>query len=220
MDDCGLISGVSFFASNTSRRAKLSRQSLPFLLIGELSHRNLRMRLLIHIEIRDQRTDVIDFRALFESSTHHWIRTACLSAHSGVIVWSATTFHSRTLLVTRICIKVLVPSQLPVLQPDHRPTKVQNFSPHTTLCPILVSWDVVSQSVRRSLQFSCQQDARLSSSIVPSKCPDPSMNPVCPPGLQTTSPKLRNRLWNLLMVNSSKGVLPLDRTTNLFLRKL
>ena len=36
---------------------------------------------------------------------------------------------------------------------------------------------------------------------------------------RTASPKLSNGRWNLLMVNSSKGVLPLDRTTNRFLRK-
>ena len=56
---------MSFFASNSPRRAKLSRHSLPFLFISELSHKNLRMRLFIHSDIRDARTVAILAQAIF-----------------------------------------------------------------------------------------------------------------------------------------------------------
>ena len=61
---------MSFFASNPDERAQHTELALP---PHRRTHRNLRSRLLIHTDIRDQRTDFSDFliafRGPFETST-------------------------------------------------------------------------------------------------------------------------------------------------------
>ena len=76
---CGLFSGDIFLRIELIQESELRPQGLAFLLIGELHHKNLRVPFLIHIDIRDQRTDFSDFhiatvRGPLETSTYYRIR--------------------------------------------------------------------------------------------------------------------------------------------------
>ena len=121
-----------------------------------------------------------------------------------------------------LCIQVLVPNQLPVLQPDHQSAKAQNSSRRITLCPF--------QCFRTSLYRPGLDHANSGADkmfVGPCRSAQPDTEVHGEPSLpswapdsfaRTASAKLSKGLWNLDMVNSSNGVLPLDRTTNLFLR--
>ena len=132
---------------------------------------------------------------------------------SGVVERFAPTFHSWSFFIARFGSRCWFPTSfrscnLTINQPRHKIHRVVQLS-------------VPFQCFRTSLYRPSLDHAVLVD--LPNQMPRSHDEPTLPswtPDSFASSAELSKGLWNLDIINSSNGVLQLDRTTNLFLRSL
>ena len=132
---------------------------------------------------------------------------------------------SRTLRVTRFASKCRCPASFrsrnwTTDQPRHKIHRfIQLFLSHLSVSGRRFTVRALITPVRVPTSYPFVPVDRPSQ--MPRSHDEPSLPSWAPDSFaRTASPKLSNALWNLLMVNPSTGVVPLDRSTNLCLKKL